>query len=84
LRIQVIDTGSGISSEAMPLLFSPFERLGADRTDVEGTGLGLALSQRLAEAMGGELGVESRVGEGSTFWLELDLLDPSASAHVSV
>jgi CheY-like chemotaxis protein len=52
-------------------LFKPFERLGADQSEVEGTGLGLALSAGLVEAMGGVIGVESTRGEGSTFWLEL-------------
>jgi CheY-like chemotaxis protein len=54
-------------------LFVPFARLGAEQTNVEGTGLGLALSQRLAQAMNGTLTVESEVGRGSTFWVELPL-----------
>ena len=53
LRISVADTGPGIDEEKRQKLFTPFERLGAEQTDVEGTGLGLALSQRLTEAMGG-------------------------------
>ena len=56
-------------------LFQPFERLGAVQTGVEGTGLGLALSKGLAEAMGGTIGVMSEVGKGSTFWLELSLVE---------
>src|SRR5688500_10054494 len=71
LRIEVEDTGSGISQEKLEKLFIPFERLGIDRTSVEGTGLGLALSKRLAELMGGNIGVESAVGQGCTFWLDL-------------
>jgi signal transduction histidine kinase/CheY-like chemotaxis protein len=71
LRINVADTGPGIRPEHLGLLFSPFERLGAERTDIEGTGLGLPLSRRLAEAMGGTLGVATELGQGSTFWVEL-------------
>jgi CheY-like chemotaxis protein len=55
----------------LKLLFQPFERLGADQTAIEGTGLGLALSKALAAAMGGTLGMESEVDRGSTFWVEL-------------
>jgi signal transduction histidine kinase/CheY-like chemotaxis protein len=71
LRISVRDTGPGISSEQMARLFRPFERLSAEGSGIEGTGLGLALSQHLVEAMGGRLAVDSVVGAGSTFWLEL-------------
>ncbi len=71
LRIHVRDTGPGIPLERMERLFTPFERLGAEQAGVEGTGLGLALSRRLVEAMGGNLGVDSAVGRGSTFWVEL-------------
>jgi len=63
LRLKVSDTGPGIADEQLDLLFVPFERLGAERTRVEGTGIGLALSSRLAEAMGGSIGVESTVGQ---------------------
>lgn len=73
LRIKVSDTGAGIRPEKLPLLFQPFERLGAEQTAIEGTGLGLMLSKGLAEAMGGTLGVESEVDRGSTFWVELAL-----------
>jgi signal transduction histidine kinase/CheY-like chemotaxis protein len=75
LRLKVSDTGLGIRSDQLDLLFVPFERLGAERTQVEGTGIGLALSRRLAEAMGGTLDVETAFGEGSTFWVELPLVE---------
>src|SRR5437763_14678737 len=71
LRLAVTDTGAGILTEKIARLFTPFERLDADRSGVEGTGLGLALSRGLVELMGGTLGVESTVGVVSTFWLEL-------------
>jgi PAS domain S-box-containing protein len=71
IRVLVADTGPGIRPEHRDLLFTPFERLGAEQTTVEGTGIGLALSKRLAHAMGGDLGVDSIPGSGSTFWLDL-------------
>jgi PAS domain S-box-containing protein len=71
IRISVIDTGKGIAQEYREKLFNPFERIGAERTETEGTGLGLAISKKLIEAMGGKIGVESQVGKGSTFWIEL-------------
>jgi PAS domain S-box-containing protein len=76
LRVAVRDTGPGIAAEKLTRLFTPFDRLGAEQSSVEGTGLGLALSQRLIEAMNGSVGVESTVGEGSTFWLELPCVAP--------
>ena len=72
-RLAVRDTGAGIRSEQIARLFQPFERLGAEQTAVEGTGLGLALSRALATAMGGTIGMTSRVERGSTFWVELPL-----------
>jgi signal transduction histidine kinase/ActR/RegA family two-component response regulator len=71
VRISVADTGPGIAAADLPRLFVPFERLGAERTATEGTGVGLALSRRLAEAMGGTLEVSSTESEGSRFWVEL-------------
>jgi signal transduction histidine kinase/ActR/RegA family two-component response regulator len=75
LRITVADTGPGIRPEHLAQLFVPFERLGAERTDVEGTGVGLALSRRLAEAMGGTLDVVSVLGEGSRFSVQLSIVE---------
>lgn len=78
-RIAVSDTGYGIADEEIDRAFTPFDRLGADRGEVTGTGLGLALSKHLAEAMGGEMGCESTPGEGSTFWVDVrEAAAPSA------
>lgn len=75
LRIRVTDTGPGISRDKLVKLFTPFERLGVEGTGVEGTGLGLALSKHIVEAMGGTLSVESEVGSGSTFLVDLAIAD---------
>ncbi|GAA0628092.1 ATP-binding protein [Sporichthya brevicatena] len=74
--IEVTDSGVGIAAEDLDRLFTPFERLGATNSEIEGTGVGLALSQRLASAMDGRIEVESRLGAGSTFRLVL----PAAAA----
>lgn len=71
VRISVKDSGPGIHPDKLPELFQPFNRLGAERTEVEGTGIGLALSKKLVELMDGEIGVESRFGQGCTFWVDL-------------
>jgi hypothetical protein len=71
VRFEVRDTGPGIPHEQQDQLFVPFSRLGAERSAVEGTGVGLALSKQLVEVMGGAIGVDSFPGHGSTFWVEL-------------
>jgi PAS domain S-box-containing protein len=81
LRVAVTDSGSGIPPEMMERLFLPFERLGAERTSVEGTGIGLSISKRLVELMGGEIGAESELGRGSTFWVHLDAAEAPAGHH---
>lgn len=75
-RLKVSDTGLGLSSEEIQHLFVPFDRLAQAYGEVEGTGLGLVISRRVAEAMGGSLGLESEVGRGSTFWIELPGAEP--------
>jgi PAS domain S-box-containing protein len=79
LRITVADDGIGIAPANMPRVFEPFDRLGAEATEVEGTGLGLALTKRLIEAMAGEIGVESTLREGTTFWIKLPIVEAPKS-----
>ena len=86
LRLNVVDTGPGIAPEGLARLFVPFERLNYESGEVEGTGLGLVVSRRIAEAMDGVVGVESEVGRGSTFYIELPLAPlqlalPASPAH---
>jgi len=76
LRIAVSDTGTGIEPKDLPRLFEPFERLEAVRFTHEGTGIGLALTKRLIGLMGGQVGVESTPGVGSTFWVEVLMASP--------
>ncbi len=71
LRIEVEDTGPGVAEGDIWRLFEPFDRLGAEQSSVEGTGIGLNITRRLVELMGGELGMASRVGAGSRFWVDL-------------
>ncbi|MEO6146466.1 MAG: ATP-binding protein [Sulfuriferula sp.] len=72
-RISVHDTGQGLSAEKLTQLFQPFNRLGQEAGIEEGTGIGLVVSKRLVELMEGEIGAESIVGQGSIFWIELNL-----------
>jgi PAS domain S-box-containing protein len=72
IEVAVADTGHGMSAEQLVRLFEPFDRLGAERTDIEGTGLGLSLSKGLVEAMGGVITAESEPGTGSTVRIQLD------------
>jgi PAS domain S-box-containing protein len=73
LRMEVSDTGQGIPAERFDDVFLPFERIGAERTDVDGSGIGLALAKNLVDAMGGRIGVRSVHGVGSTFYVDLPL-----------
>ncbi len=73
LRISVRDTGVGLSPEQMMQLFQPFNRIGMEASKEEGTGIGLMVTKRLIELMGGTIGVESEIGVGSVFWIELRL-----------
>lgn len=73
LRISVRDSGKGLSAEKLAQLFEPFNRLGQEASAIEGTGIGLVVCKRLIEMMDGAIGVESTVGTGSVFWIELNL-----------
>ena len=75
LRIDVTDTGVGIPAERINELFQPFSRLGAEHSAVEGTGIGLSITRNLVELMGGQVGVESTAGSGSSFWIDLPEAD---------
>ncbi len=82
--LSVQDTGNGISDELMPRLFTPFDRLGADQSTVEGTGLGLSLSKTLVEAMEGRINVMSKVGEGTKFVVALPAAAPNTTATLKL
>ncbi|MDH4274282.1 MAG: PAS domain S-box protein [Gammaproteobacteria bacterium] len=80
MRISVKDNGIGIPKDKFKHLFTPFERLGAENTVIDGTGIGLALTKQLTELMAGKIGAESEQGVGSTFWIELPIaLSPTLS-----
>jgi PAS domain S-box-containing protein len=84
IRICVKDTGEGLTPNKVTQLFQPFNRLGKETGVEEGTGIGLMVSKRLVELMKGEIGVESTIGVGSVFWIELNLTaepQPAAAAE---
>jgi PAS domain S-box-containing protein len=73
LRFRVTDTGPGIPEDMFDRLFEPFDRLGAENSSVLGTGVGLTITKRIVDLMNGEIRVDSEVGKGSTFWIELPI-----------
>jgi signal transduction histidine kinase len=83
VQIAISDTGPGISPDRIGALFEPFERLGAERGSVGGSGIGLALSRRLVELMNGTLDIDSRPGRGSCFTVELPLAGLSHGRRLS-
>ena len=83
LRIEVKDSGPGISKEKQTALFTPFDRLGAENTEVEGTGIGLVITKNIVEMMGGEVDVQSEPGRGSVFSIVLSLADSVEDGVVS-
>jgi PAS domain S-box-containing protein len=84
IRISVKDTGAGLPPEKLTQLFQPFNRLGQESNGQEGTGIGLVMSKRVVELMDGVIGVDSAVGVGSVFWIELLLTSAPAFAETSV
>ena len=78
IRVAVQDTGNGLTPDQLRQLFQPFNRLGLDNTTIEGSGIGLVLTKRLVELMGGTIGVRSTPGTGSTFWIDLRSAEPAA------
>lgn len=72
-RVSVQDTGYGIAEKRQSELFQPFNRLGKDESDIEGTGIGLTVTKQIVELMGGSIGFESKENVGSTFWFDLPL-----------
>ena len=83
IRISVEDTGDGLSPDKLEQLFQPFNRLGQEASIEEGTGIGLVVCKRLAELMGGIIGVTSSVGQGSVFWIELKKTEPLHAGTVA-
>ena len=84
MRFTVSDTGMGIPQSLQGELFTPFNRLGAESGEIEGTGIGLTITKTLTELMGGKIGFSSREGEGSAFWVELPIAsDQGLSSDIS-
>jgi PAS domain S-box-containing protein len=77
IRVCVKDSGEGLGPDKLAQLFQPFNRLGQQASAEEGTGIGLVMTKRLVELMGGTIGAESSIGTGSVFWIELNLTSPS-------
>lgn len=84
LVVSVKDTGKGVEPSDIEQLFKPFNRLGAENSAIEGTGVGLALTKNIVEKMGGYIGVQSELAKGSEFWFKLPLVISDASEQASV
>ena len=84
IRLQVQDTGLGITPELQSKLFEPFQRLGKENTAIQGTGIGLALCREYATLLGGEMGLSSEPDVGSCFWIELPLSSPQTEPPANI
>lgn len=84
VRIMISDTGPGISEDQQESIFQPFNRLEADQTDIIGSGIGLTIAKELIELMNGTIGVESIMGKGCTFYVELDTLETPVKQKASI
>ena len=74
-RLIIADKGKGLTMEEQQKVFDPFERLGAENSNIQGVGIGLAITKRFVELMGGRIGVESQPGQGAKFFIELKLAE---------
>ena len=83
IRFQIEDTGVGITQEQLSTIFLPFEQVGETKKQTQGTGLGLAISKTIIEAMGSSIQVQSKPGQGSTFWFDLELPEVPEWAQLS-
>ncbi|NOQ36909.1 MAG: hybrid sensor histidine kinase/response regulator, partial [Methylococcaceae bacterium] len=75
VKISITDTGYGICEKKVNLVFEPFNRLGAEASNIEGTGIGLVITKKIIEMMGGKIGFDSVVDKGSVFWVKLPISD---------
>ena len=84
VHISVTDTGGGIAADKQSRIFVAFDRLGEERGEIEGTGIGLVITKRIVEAMGGTIGFESKAGVGSTFWMEYPQVMKAAAGGTQI
>lgn len=83
VRISVVDTGDGIDEHRQAELFKPFNRLGRETSAIAGTGIGLTISKKLVESMGGVIGFDSLVDKGTTFWVDMPEAKEQSSQMVA-
>lgn len=84
VRVGITDTGDGLNEKQLRNIFNPYERLGAEDSSIEGTGIGLMITKNIIELMGGKIGVDSKEGIGSTFWIDLPVNEYANSKNLDV